>query len=114
MNNFALDINGKKLGIELPSNYDKLISNISNVVKDKIKNQEIIKEDHEFAYKITGMLDVDEVLELGEHFSKELSDKLYGSEVFVQHLHVYQNKITESSESSSWLWYYDNCAPGQI
>ena len=44
--------------------------------KDKLKNQEIIKEDHEFAYKITGMLDVDEVLELGEHFSKELSDKL--------------------------------------
>jgi len=114
VNKFALDINGKKLGIELPSNYDELISNISNIVNDKIKNEEIIKEDHKFAYKLTGMLDVDEVLELGEHFSKELSNKLYGSEVFVQHLHVYQNKITDSSESSSWLWHYDNCAPGQI
>ena len=38
VNKFALDINGKKLGIELPSNYDELISNISNIVNDKIKN----------------------------------------------------------------------------
>ena len=33
VNKFALDINGKKLGIELPSNYDELISNMEGIYK---------------------------------------------------------------------------------
>jgi hypothetical protein len=109
---FTLDLNGVNLGIELPHNYNDIVSNISKIVHDKLNNGDV--SDDALLVKINNMLDVPEVIQLGEHFAKELSDKLYGTKVVVEHLHTYKNKITTQKEHSSWLWHYDNCAVGQI
>lgn len=109
---FTLDLNGVNLGITLPKNYHTLVSNISKSVLQRLDTGDVV--DDSLLVKINNMLDVPEVIELGEHFAKELSDKLYGTEVVVEHLHTYKNKITTNQEQSSWLWHYDNCAVGQI
>lgn len=109
---FTLDVNGVELGFNLPNNYKNLVDAISRIVHEKINLGETTNQT--LLTKVNGMLEIPEVLELGEYFAKELSKNLYGTEVFVEHLHTYKNNITSEGEESSWLWHYDNCAPGQI
>lgn len=112
--NFQYDINGESLKLEMPSNYENLISKIKNQAESNLDSGVFTKEKRGLALKVSKMLDCNEVIFLGEHLAKELSKKLYGSEVVVEHVHVYKNLIKPINLSSSWLWHYDNCSPGQL
>lgn len=109
---FTFDINGEEVGISKPDNYDDIIQSLQTKLNDKLDTNQF--KDEGLLLAIDNVLEIGEVHQLGEHFSKELSEKLYGSEVFVDHVHTYKNKITKSAEKSSWLWHYDDVAPGHI
>ena len=52
-----------------------------------------------------------EVISLGNEFCKILSKEFFGCQVVFDRIECYKNKVTNSSEHSSWKWHYDDCAP---
>lgn len=112
--NFTLDVNGKNIGVELPENYTELIDKISSSVDDKLEKGETNSDARGIATKITGAFDIEGLEELGEHFVKELSHKLYGGECLINHVHPYRNNIVDHDGVSSWIWHYDDVAPGIV
>jgi hypothetical protein len=113
VNTFTLDVNGKSVGVDLPKNYDALISKISNSVGRRIKEGVTEDDARGNVTKVLNALTLAGVEELGEHFANELSKKLYGGPCFVNHVHPYRNNITKE-EAASWIWHYDDVAPGII
>ena len=115
LTNFELDIDGKKTKITLPENYHRLIKSIREKINLEIKlsNVEHTKGNH--ALKIFNILDCKPVIQIGNHFAKELSKKLYNTEVVVDIVHTYKSINRKTNfKKSSWLWHYDNASPGQI
>ena len=110
---FTLDVNGEKVGIELPPRYAETIDSIARAVGRKIKNGETEDDAKGAVSKVMGAFDIKAIYNLGEHFAKELSEKVYGGECFVNHIQPYRNNIAKE-ETASWLWHYDNVAPGAL
>ncbi len=111
---FTLDVNGADIGLSLPESYGRWISAIADAASSKIARRDYIEGKNQLLRKIRGMLNVAEVIALGEHLSEELATKLYGCEVFVEHVHAYQNRLDAPRQKGSWTWHYDDCSPGQI
>lgn len=112
--NFTLDINGQKVGIELPERYLDMVDVISKAVNRKLKKGELEIDARGNVSKVLNALELKGVIALGEHFAKELSEKLYGGECFISHIHPYKNNMSDRGEAASWIWHYDNVAPGLI
>ena len=113
-NTFTMDVNGERIGIDLPDNYDHLIKRIGIELRKKLRNGECEDDVRGIVTKINDPLSIPEVIKLGEHFSREMSEKFYGGECAVSRVHPYRNNIVDEREGASWLWHYDNAAPGCI
>lgn len=111
---FTLDIDGEKTGIKPPENYQELLDKINKSISRRMKRGETQVGVNGIAVLINDSVTINGVQELGEHFAKEVGEKLYGSEVSVAHVHPYQLQAVDEEDQASWLWHYDNCAPGMI
>lgn len=111
---FTLDVNGERLGVELPPNYDEIINSICNGVVDRLESGNFENDSKGNVSKVLDEFSIEGVNELGEWFAKELSEKLYGGECFINHVHPYRNNIEISDVAPTWMWHYDNVAPGII
>lgn len=110
---FTMDVNGEKLNFDLPANYNDLVKGIKEDFLNRVEIGDIKVDSSGILTKINNPLESESVVKLGDYFAGQLSDKLYGSECFVTYVHPYINNIIER-ENASWLWHYDDVAPGLI
>jgi hypothetical protein len=113
-NTFTMDVNGKEIGIEVPYNYDHLVNRIAIELRKKLRKGKFEEDVRGIVSKIDDPLSIPEVIELGEHFNNEMAEKFYGGECVVKGVYPYRNNIVDQREGASWLWHYDNAAPGII
>lgn len=111
---FTMDVNGEAVGVELPDNYNETIEKIRGELQQRLDDGRFRNDVRGIVSLIDDPLDIPEVIELGGHFAKELSEKLYGGPCYVTYVHPYRNNMVNEREGASWIWHYDNVAPGII
>ena len=106
--------------ISTPSNYSSLIDEISKKISNRIDNNfPAMNEDvgiiqEEMCIKLNDFYDIEEIKILGNHFARQLEEKVYNSFSIIDHVHIYRSIHTTKEKSSSWLWHMDNSVNEQL
>lgn len=111
---FGLEYNGELTGVRKPNQYMEWIDMVNADIDDRIAKGQTIVDAEGIAVKIKDAVNLKGANFLAEFFTSELRDSLYESHCFVDHVHPYYLQKVDVEENSSWMWHYDNTAPGQL
>lgn len=103
---------------DLEINNPLILDSIENYNKKVLSIQKIITEDvhgwdnsDPLFVNYNHIQTIPDVISLGDEFCNTLSQNFFGCQVVFDRVECYKNKVSTSSEHSSWKWHYDDCAP---
>ena len=102
----VLDIQNKE--------YDKIIEDLSNKVDTLFQNE----SNYEMRARAKGLNNIwdckDELQRLGEYLIPQVQQRVFKSYVHVDNIKIYRSEVSNESDTSSWLWHFDNNPQEQV
>jgi len=95
--------------LERTDEYNKLVKAFSEKVVQKLEgSKEECVLQMQNCIRIISFKEIPEIIPLIEYVTSQLEEKVFFSNVKVEHAHVYRN-LPNTNPETSWLWHYDNC-----
>ena len=94
--------------LELDRNYYNLVDKISQKCSPMFDSMEGCFED-KHAIRLNDWSSVTELEQLAQIVMPQIENKVFHSNLKVEFVHPYRNKINNEEPEASWRWHYDDC-----